>query len=92
MPIFFSDIAGLNDTLKDLTNPSGTVFILCDENTEKHCLPLLKSSLSKADIISISSGEKNKNLQTCEYIWNDSLTKIADRKSLLINLGRRSDM
>lgn len=64
------------------------VFILVDENTRKHCYPLIKALLPKAhQLIQIKSGEQNKNINTCEKIWN-ALTKAnADRKSLLVNLG-----
>jgi 3-dehydroquinate synthase len=64
-----------------------SVFVLADENTGKHCLPLIAPFLSTFDLIKVKSGEKNKSLQTCEFIW-ESLIKIqADRNSLLINLG-----
>ena len=66
-----------------------SVFILVDENTKKHCLkflrPLPLPALTR--IIQIKSSEKNKNLRTCEKIWNELSKKNADRKSLLINLG-----
>ena len=81
---FFSDIAALNDKLNELTMSYSSVFILCDENTKKHCLPLIEI---KANTIEIQSGEVNKNLRSCEYIWDELTSKFADRKSLLINLG-----
>ena len=81
---FFSDIHGLNAKLSDLTKPYSSVFVLCDENTKKHCFPLIEI---KANAIAIQSGEVNKNLKSCEYIWDELTSKIADRKSLLINLG-----
>ena len=61
------------------------IFILVDENTKKHCLPLLP----KFDftLIEIESGEKNKNIDTCQLIWSKLLNHNADRKALLINLG-----
>ena len=67
-----------------------SVFILVDENSKKHCLPLLKRSFDKIlsyTLIQIKSGEKNKNIRTCEKIWNLLSKQNADRKSLLINLG-----
>lgn len=60
-------------------------FILVDENTEKHCLPFFKGI--DAEVIVIESGEKNKNLTNCEYIWNKLAKLGADRQSVLINLG-----
>lgn len=64
-----------------------SVFILVDENTKKFCLPLLLPYLENFQIIKIKSGEKNKTLPSCEFIWNNLIEGQADRKSLLINLG-----
>jgi 3-dehydroquinate synthase len=63
-------------------------FVLTDENTAIHCYQIFleKSSLQARQII-IPAGEKNKNIQSCEFIWNELLKYGADRKSLLINLG-----
>ncbi|HTA60933.1 MAG TPA: hypothetical protein VK835_00695, partial [Bacteroidia bacterium] len=43
------------------------VFILCDKNTQKHCLPLFlkeNTGLKGTNIFSISAGEKYKTLDT----------------------------
>lgn len=65
-------------------------FILTDENTHKHCLPVLFKLfplLKKSGLINIRPGETYKNLSTCQFIW-DSLGKNgADRDSVLICLG-----
>ena len=75
--------------------------ILVDENTKKHCLPILLKYLSEYSpkdasndskqpvfpIIEIKSGEKNKTLKTCEKIWKQLTDLNLDRKALLINLG-----
>ena len=62
------------------------IAILVDENTKRDCF----SKLPKLDnliIIEIKSGEENKNINTCNFIW-EQLTKYNfDRNSLLINLG-----
>ncbi|MBX9852030.1 MAG: 3-dehydroquinate synthase [Cytophagaceae bacterium] len=63
------------------------ICILADENTEKHCLPLITSALSKPNIIRIKSGEENKNLAACENIWKQMTDLHLDRKALMINLG-----
>ena len=61
------------------------VAILVDENTKEHCLPLLDF---KYDIlIEIGSGELQKNLDTCRFIWNELTAASFTRKSVLINLG-----
>ena len=67
-----------------------TLAILVDENTKKHCLPLLLTqlpSLSNSLIIEIQSGEENKNLSACSLIWEELSKHNFDRNSLLINLG-----
>lgn len=62
--------------------------VLVDENTREHCLPVVKPFLPEnCIVIEIKSGEEQKNLETCAYIWK-ALTEAAfDRKSLLVNLG-----
>lgn len=66
------------------------VFILCDENTQKHCLPFLLNELVddvNTYTLTLEAGEENKNIQNAEIIWKE-LTKIRNsRKMLMINLG-----
>ena len=66
-----------------------STFVLVDENTEKFCLELFikKSGIKSFNKIIISSGEENKNIDTCISIWDQLNSFKADRKSLLINLG-----
>lgn len=63
--------------------------ILVDENTSAFCLPILEKELSEFDlkVITINSGEKNKNIETCQNIWSAMLEYGFDRHSILINLG-----
>jgi 3-dehydroquinate synthase len=84
---FFSGIAELNSALSTLISPYSATFILCDEHTEKHCLPLISSAVPHAHLITIQSGELHKNIDSCEQIWSRLTAKAADRRSLLINLG-----
>jgi len=63
------------------------IAILVDENTEEHCLPLILDALPDHYLITIQSGEENKNLTTCEDIWHALTEAGFDRKGLLINLG-----
>lgn len=60
------------------------VFILCDENTAKHCYPRLKSSFP---LITIEAGESSKTLDSCQKVWDQLIAYGADRKSHLICLG-----
>lgn len=68
-------------------NTFSQIFVLIDENTRKHCYPVIKKRLPAHKIIRIKSGEKNKTLQACETVWNKLTDANADRNSLLVNLG-----
>ena len=88
--VHFSDIAieKLNDHL--LETDYSSVFIIVDENTHEHCLPLFLpkvASQSTIEIIELESGEDNKNIDTCTQVWSVLSELGADRKSLMINLG-----
>lgn len=66
------------------------IFILVDNNTKAHCLPILKEKLDSKrafEILEIHAGENFKNLETCKEIWEALSVLGADRKSLVINLG-----
>lgn len=64
-------------------------MILVDDHTETHCLPRMKGLLSGRDhqIMRIPSGERFKNIDTCQAIWRQMLECGADRNALMINLG-----
>ena len=73
-----------------LKNNYSKLFVLVDENTKKNCLSFFLKQLEnsfKINILEIKSGEVNKNIETCEYLWNELSNQGADRKSALINLG-----
>ncbi len=73
------------DSCLKLFNPD-RIAILVDENTLVHCLPKL-SVVKETPLIQINSGEKNKNIETCNIIWQQLTDIKFTRKSLLINLG-----
>lgn len=73
--------------LQKFTGNYSRVFVLVDENTNKHCLKAISNFKFPFSVIQIKSGEKNKNLRTCEKIWDELSKQNADRKSLLVNLG-----
>lgn len=80
--------AALNAFMQKSTHSS--CFILCDENTAKHCLnPLLKKvkKLKVAEVLMIGSGEENKTIETCVNLWNELTESGAERSALLVNLG-----
>ena len=74
---------------KLISDKHSSIFILVDDNTDKFCLNIFKekSGIKKFNKIIIKSGEENKNIESCLYIWNKLNEFNADRKSLLINLG-----
>ncbi|WP_296701676.1 3-dehydroquinate synthase [Algoriphagus sp.] len=64
------------------------LFVLTDQNTQKHCLPKLQSILpSGTTYFTVAAGEKNKNLSTCAEIWSAMTAASLDRKALFINIG-----
>lgn len=80
----------LDDLLKSKRYTGCRKFIMVDENTVNHCLPVLLAKteeLADAEIIETESGEKNKSLDICYQLWSAMSELEADRKSLLINLG-----
>lgn len=88
--IHFGETAflSLNTYLKE-TQPS-KVFILVDSHTKELCLPLFLQQLAtdiSIEIIEIDPGENEKNITTCNGIWETLSELEADRKSLCINLG-----
>lgn len=78
----------LNHLAQTIINKAySNVFVLVDENTEKHCLPILKPYLENFALIKISSGEVYKNLQTANIIWDNLHQHTANRNAVLLNLG-----
>jgi 3-dehydroquinate synthase len=88
-PIYF------NNTLAELVKfiekgNYSRFFVLTDEHTVKHCLPIIRKhidNLENFDIIEINAGEESKNIDFCVGVWKMLIDFGADRQSLLINLG-----
>ncbi|MCP9769487.1 3-dehydroquinate synthase [Lacihabitans sp. LS3-19] len=68
-------------------NTYSKVMVLVDNNTKKHCYPLVKSSLPAHKLIVIKSGEQHKTLDTCQQIWEEMTMNSLDRHALIVNLG-----
>ncbi len=88
--VHFGDKAyqSLNDYLNE--EFTSKIFVLVDNNTRKHCLPILREKTGaqhEFEVLEIQAGEKFKNLETCSKMWEELSTLSADRKSLIINLG-----
>jgi len=68
----------------------GKRFVLVDENTLDHCLPVfnrLTNDLEIDGVITIKADHNNKNINETIHVWNKLSELGADRDSLLINLG-----
>jgi len=73
-----------------IENNYSKVFILCDENTQNHCVPRFFRQITtsiNSEIIEIESGENNKDIETCQQLWSILSDLGGDRDSVLINLG-----
>ena len=74
-----------------------SIFIITDENTRTHCLPLLSvlppftgglgRGYPTVAQTSLPPGESFKTLATAEHVWQAMLEANLDRKALVINLG-----
>ncbi|MGI6074024.1 MAG: 3-dehydroquinate synthase [Fermentimonas sp.] len=65
------------------------LFVLTDDNTEAHCLPVVEDipQIKDATKIVIASGDNNKTLESLSHIWEVLTNGGATRHSLLVNLG-----
>jgi 3-dehydroquinate synthase len=80
--------SSLSDFLKK--EKYSRVYILCDENTMRLCLPNLvlnMPDLASAEIMELESGEVSKSPEVAINIWRTLIESNADKQSLLINLG-----
>ncbi len=63
------------------------VFVITDYNTQKYCLPKLSEALEPFYHYSISAGEVYKNINTAIDLWRFLSKNLADRESIVVNLG-----
>ena len=82
-------IGGIEKTLAAyIASKSYTqIGVLLDQNTRKHCFSFIKELIPTAKIIQIKAGEGHKNLETCQYIWQEMTHLNLDRHALMVNLG-----
>jgi 3-dehydroquinate synthase len=88
-PVYFEDTLTQLVDFIDKGNYS-RCFVLTDEFTSVHCLPLLQEYIGAADnfdIIEVNAGEESKTIEFCEGIWSTLIDFGADRHGLMINLG-----
>lgn len=80
------DLADLNKYLHNLK--ASRIFVIVDENTKEHCLPIFHEHVDLGyELLEITSGEVNKNLETATQLWTSLVNEKCDRSSLIINLG-----
>lgn len=80
----------LNRHLKSKQYAGSRFFILLDENTSVHCLPLLISeveALQESEFFEVESGEGCKDIAVAQNLWLSLLESAADRNAVIINLG-----
>jgi 3-dehydroquinate synthase len=76
---------GLYKTIRAL-EPS-MIIILADDNTVRHCVPLVEAMIDLDLRIIIASGDQHKTLESCETIWSSLAKSGADRASVILNVG-----
>lgn len=76
------------NTVRDLLSeiPQGKATVLTDENTLRACYPKFTGKFLH-EVITIPSGEENKNLFGAERVWSELTRLQADRSAILIVLG-----
>jgi 3-dehydroquinate synthase len=82
-------IAPIGESLPAFLSSSqySKVIVIADNNTKRHCYPILKAFLPKHSIVTVPGGEAHKTLATCEKIWEAMTKEELDRHALVINIG-----
>ncbi len=89
-PSRITSLAKLNRMLMGEDYKDSKFFIIVDENTYTHCLPVLISSVSaleQAEFFEVPVGEEAKSLEVAAQLWGALLDSGADRNSVILNLG-----
>lgn len=76
--------------LTEEVSAHSATFILCDSNTNEHCVRFLLETipaLNEVPIIEIPEGEESKSLEIVGQLYEELLHHNADRQSLLLNVG-----
>lgn len=82
-------IAPIGESLPDFLSSKqySKIVVIADNNTKRHCYPILKAFLPKHSVVTVLSGEAHKTLATCEKIWEAMTKDELDRHALVINVG-----
>ena len=78
-------VAELNAFLKN--QGYSKIGVITDENTRRHCYPLIAKRIPEHFSISVPAGEEHKNIDTCIKIWQALTDEAVDRHSILLVLG-----
>lgn len=91
-PVFIGDedvLSELNDWLEKQSYSN--VFILCDEHTLEHCLPVIDwmnlKHLKEAEVLTVEPGEQSKHIEVYYQLQLALLEHKVDRKAVILNLG-----
>ena len=65
------------------------LFVLCDETTERLCLPVISDfeCMKPAQRITIPATDSHKTLESLSHVWSELQRMGATRHSLMVNLG-----
>jgi len=65
------------------------LFVLCDETTERLCLPVVSTfaCMKAAQRITILATDSHKTLESLSHVWSELQRMGATRHSLMVNLG-----
>lgn len=63
------------------------IAVLSDEHTSALCYPIVRDILPSHRNIIVPAGEEQKNIRTCERIWEEMTQHEMDRHSALIIIG-----
>ncbi|MBR4452737.1 MAG: 3-dehydroquinate synthase [Bacteroidales bacterium] len=80
----------LKNLIKTCKINGNSIFVLCDDNSAKFCLPTIEDCADEMffdNLIVIPQGEEHKNIATCCSVWQQLMTKGADKKSVLLCVG-----
>ena len=65
------------------------LFVLCDETTERLCLPVVNdfACMKEVQRITIPATDSHKTLESLSHVWSELQRMGATRHSLMVNLG-----
>ncbi len=88
--LIFTNLVGtaIDDLIEDLGNPQ--TVVIADTNTAARVLPILvndSKAVAAAQVITMHSGDENKNIDQLTEVWKQLADMQATRKTVVINLG-----